>query len=80
MEQVIQPGDTVRIIFSDVQFLTDFPYYTAEYVGEVIHTPSDIGDFWHFKINDKIVYLNPVNTEFKGLVLLNKAVEEDIPF
>lgn len=80
MERVIQPGDTVRIIFSEVQLFTDFLMYTTEFVGEVIHTPSDVGDFWHFKILDKIVYLNPMNTAFKGLVLLKKAVEEDVPF
>ena len=51
----IEVGDKVRVDFTKQDDVTQ-PYF----IGEVLYTPSDVGDMWHLKLDDgAIIYVNP---------------------
>ncbi len=80
MKDVIQSGDIVKIIFSDIQNFINYNQSTIEYTGEVLYIPQDVGDMWHFKIDGQIVYINPSNSELKGIILIEKEKEDNLLF
>jgi len=61
----IEVGDKVKVDFTSKG--ADQPYF----YGEVLHTPQDTGDMWHFKTDDgAIIYVNPNCSNLETIIRL----------
>ena len=70
MTRTIKIGDKVKLCYTTIPNFTDTPVFNAI----VLHTPSDVGDSWHFKDEFGTTFAqNPVDSNLGQIVLVEEA-------